>query len=128
MNKPLIAFLFFPLFAYADYQCDNITTSNQVYLCSKQSLEKSDAALNKTYKDLLSQVVKDYQSDEKLKNEYTNKIKLSQRAWVDFRDKNCQVFSFQIEENTEAYEATTNMCKDKMTQERTRDLLSIMKQ
>ncbi|TDN47041.1 uncharacterized protein YecT (DUF1311 family) [Buttiauxella sp. JUb87] len=128
MKKILMIILVFPLWAKADSVCDNITVSDQVYTCSKISLEESDASLNNEYKKLLSKVSAEYNSHEELKNEYIKKIKLSQRAWLNFRDKNCEVFSYQIEAGTQAYETSMNSCKDKMTQERTKDLVSIQNQ
>ena len=91
-------------------------------------MEKSDANLNREYKKLLSIIDSEYVSHEDLKNEYINKIKSSQRAWVNFRDKNCEVFSYQIDVGTQAYETSINSCKDKMTQERIKELLSISNQ
>jgi uncharacterized protein YecT (DUF1311 family) len=128
MKKILMIIFAFPLLAKANSICDNISVSEQVYACSKISLEKSDADLNNEYKKLLSKVSAKYNSHEELRDEYINKIKLSQRAWVNFRDKNCEVFSYQIEVGTQAYETSMNSCKDKMTQERTKDLVSIQNQ
>lgn len=128
MKKILSSLFLFPFLSYANIQCENIKSSDQIYLCSKQSWEISDSNLNKEYKKLLSSVNTQYASHEVLKNEYINKIKSSQRAWVDFRDKNCEVFSYQIEVGTQAYETTMNSCKDKMTQERIKDLISILNQ
>jgi len=108
--------------------CENIQLSDQVFLCSKQSLEQSDAILNKEYKNLLSKIRITYKSHASLKDEYVNKIKSSQRAWVIFRDKNCYVFSYQIDPGAQAYETSVNACKDKMTKERTKDLISILNQ
>jgi len=125
MKKIVVMILAFPLLAKAEPACDNINTSDQVYICSTVSLAKSDASLNHEYKKLLSKINEQYHSSEELKKEYLNKVKLSQRAWVDFRDKNCEVFSYQIETGTQAYETSMNTCKDKMTQERIKDLVSL---
>ncbi|MBW5811656.1 lysozyme inhibitor LprI family protein [Yersinia kristensenii] len=128
MKKILLPLFLLPFLSYADIECKNIQSSNQIYLCSKQSLEKNDANLNREYKKLLSIIDSEYVSHEDLKNEYINKIKSSQRAWVNFRDKNCEVFSYQIDVGTQAYETSINSCKDKMTQERIKELLSILNQ
>ncbi|WP_425273616.1 lysozyme inhibitor LprI family protein [Rahnella contaminans] len=70
----------------------------------------------------------EYSSHEQLKTEYINKIKSSQRAWINFRDKNCEAQSFQIEPGTQAYDTSINHCQNKMTQERIKDLVSIQNQ
>ncbi|CNI32218.1 Uncharacterized protein conserved in bacteria [Yersinia frederiksenii] len=128
MKKILLPLLLFPFIASADIECKNIQASNQIYICSKQSLEKSDANLNREYRKLLSAIDSEYGNHEDLKSEYINKIKSSQRAWVNFRDKNCEVFSYQIDVGTEAYETSINYCKDKMTQDRIKELLLISNQ
>lgn len=88
----------------------------------------NDAKLNQEYKKLLLSINARYSSHIELKNEYVKKIKLSQRAWVDFRDKNCEVLSYQIDAGTQAHETSMNTCKDKMTQERVKDLELIFNQ
>lgn len=128
MKKILSSLFLFPFLSYANIECDHIKSSDQVYLCSKQSWETSNSNLNIKYRELLSTINSQYASHEVLKKEYINKIKSSQRAWVDFRDKNCEVFAYQINVGTQAYETTMNSCKDKMTQERIKDLISILNQ
>lgn len=128
MIKILMLLLFFPILSYADLECDNIQVSDQVYQCSRQSLEMNDAKLNQEYKKILEGVNNRYSSHIELRDEYIKKIKLSQRAWVDFRDKNCEVLSYQIDVGTQAYETSKNSCKDKMTQERVKELETIANQ
>lgn len=128
MEKILLSFLLFPFLSCASIDCKNIQSSDQIYLCSKQLWETSDANLNKEYKKLLSSVNAQYANHEELKNEYIHKIKSSQRAWVDFRDKNCEVFSYQIDVGTQAHETSMNFCKDKMTQKRIKELISVLNQ
>lgn len=125
MEKILFIVLFITFSSEATDSCDGIEVSDQVFLCSKKSFEQSDNNLNDTYKKLLSKINTAYSSHEKLKSEYVNKVKLSQRAWISFREKNCEAFSFQIEPGTQAHETSLNLCKSKMTQERIKDLNSI---
>ncbi|AJF73794.1 hypothetical protein TE10_17825 [Raoultella ornithinolytica] len=128
MKKVFILLLCLPVLAYADLGCDNIQVSDQVYQCSKQSLETNDAKLNQEYKKILGSINTRYSSHVELRDEYIKKIKISQRAWVDFRDKNCEVLSYQIDAGTQAYETSMNTCKDKMTQERIKELEIIYNQ
>lgn len=122
MKYIFIFFLCYPFLSHADYVCNNIQQSGEVYGCSKKLLDASDVELNLAYKRLLSSVDKNYQSHIEEKNEYIKKIKFSQRAWIDFRDKNCEARSYQIEVGTQAYESSLYACKDKMTQERIKEL------
>ncbi|MDF1897173.1 lysozyme inhibitor LprI family protein [Rahnella contaminans] len=125
MKKILFIVLFITFSSEATVSCDDIEVSDQIFLCSKKSFEQSDDILNDTYKKLLSKINTEYSSNEKLKSEYVNKVKLSQRAWISFRDKNCEAFSFQIEPGTQAHETSLNLCKNKMTQKRIKDLIFI---
>lgn len=123
MRIMIMFLMLFSIFSYAEeLECNKIQLSDQVYLCSKQSMETSDKKLNQEYREILKKVRAQYSSNEELKNEFINKIKESQRSWVDFRDKNCEVLSYQIDVGTQAYETSMNSCKDKMTQERIKEL------
>ena len=117
-----------PFLACADLGCDNMQVSDRVYQCTKKSLEANDAKLNQEYKKLLGSINVRYSSHVELIDEYIKKIKISQRAWVDFRDKNCDVLSYQIDAGTQSYETSMNTCKDKMTQERIKELEVIYNQ
>lgn len=128
MKTTLPLLLLFPFSLQASEGCDNIKSSDQVYLCSKKSLEESDAKLNDIYKKILLNVDKKYVSHSELKKDYINKIKSSQRAWTDFRDKNCEVFSFQIDTRTQSYETSINSCKNDMTRKRVVELNAILEQ
>lgn len=128
MNKLMFAFCLVPFLSCAAVECTNIESSDQIYLCSAHSLKDSDDKLNKEYKTLLSGVTSTYASHKELRGEYINKIKSSQRAWLDFRDKNCEVLSYQIESGSQAYETSMNLCKDKITKERTQEIISIRNQ
>lgn len=122
MKYIFILFLCYPFLSHADYVCNNIQQSGEVHRCSKKLLDVSDAELNLVYKRLLASIDKNYLFHIKEKNEYIQMIKFSQRAWIDFRDKNCAVRSYQIEVGTQAYESSLYACKDIMTQERIKEL------
>ncbi|HEE9789253.1 TPA: DUF1311 domain-containing protein [Enterobacter soli] len=128
MKMILSLFILLPFLIQASEECNNIQSSQQVYLCSKKSLEDSDAELNYIYKEILLNVGKEYISHSELKTEYINKIKLSQRAWIDFRDKNCEVFSFQIDPKTQAYETSMNSCRNDITRKRIAELNAMLEQ
>lgn len=123
MRVMMMLLMLFSGLSYAtDLECNKVQSSDQVYLCSKQSMEASDKKLNQEYRELLKSVSVQYSSHDQLKDEFIKKIKTSQRSWIDFRDKNCEVLSYQIDVGTQAYETSINLCKDKMTQERIKEL------
>jgi len=128
VNYIFVFILFLPFFVSASPECDDITTSNQVYICSKLSLNESDIKLNDEYKSLLLAVKSKYKFHEVLGNEYIDKLRLSQRAWINFRDKNCDLLSYQMDIKSQAYETSINSCKDRMTQVRVKELILIKNQ
>lgn len=128
MKLILSLFLSFPFLLQASEECNHTLSSDQVYTCSKESLEDSDTKLNNTYKKVLLNIRKEYSLHSELEEKYINKIKSSQRAWIDFRDKNCEVFSFQIDTKTQAYETSMNSCKNDMTRKRIAELNVILEQ
>lgn len=121
-------FVFIPFVLHASDPCSDIKLSAQVFLCSKVTFEHSDSELNNTYKNLLSTVRKEYSTQPDLAVEYIEKIKSSQRAWLNFRDTNCAVYSFQIDEKSQAYDTAMYSCKNDMTRERIEGLKDILAQ
>ncbi|HAH3574964.1 TPA: hypothetical protein GFX97_21425 [Escherichia coli] len=121
-------FVFIPFVLHASDPCSDIQLSPQVFLCSKVSFEHSDSELNNTYKNLLFMVRKEYSAQPDLGVEYIEKIKSSQRAWLNFRDANCAVYSFQIDEKSQAYETAMYSCKNDMTRKRIEGFKSILTQ
>lgn len=125
--KIIPLFLFFISFALqASDVCYNVQLSEQIFLCSKKTFENSDIELNKTYKTVLSTVRKEYNSQPDLKTEFVEKIKNAQKAWITFRDTNCVVYSFQIDESSQAYETSMYSCKNDMTRRRIEELNGIL--
>lgn len=59
-------------------------------------------------------------------SEFVQKIKLSQRAWINFRDANCTVFSFQIDKESQSFETSMYSCKYDMTLKRIEELKSVL--
>ncbi|MCL9313114.1 DUF1311 domain-containing protein [Salmonella enterica subsp. enterica serovar Enteritidis] len=104
MRVSLLLIYFIPFALLADDPCLSIQYSEAVFLCSKKTFEDSDAKLNETYRTLLSTIRKKYNSQPNSGAEFVEKIKLSQRAWINFRDANCTVFSFIIDEESQAYD------------------------
>ncbi|EEJ8591763.1 lysozyme inhibitor LprI family protein [Salmonella enterica subsp. enterica serovar 3,10:z10:-] len=126
MRVSLLLIYFIPFALLADDPCLSIQYSETVFLCSKKTFEDSDAKLNETYRTLLSTIRKKYNSQPNSGAEFVEKIKLSQRAWINFRDTNCTVFSFIIDEESQAYDTSMYSCKNDMTLKRTKELETIL--
>lgn len=105
--------------------CKEIVSSQQVFECSSFEKERADKALNDQYRSLLKRVSSQYKSNQTLNDEYTQKIKESQRLWIKLRDADCALETFQIEIGTQAYEATLNNCAARMSDERSEYLKHI---
>ncbi|MFC0225024.1 lysozyme inhibitor LprI family protein [Serratia aquatilis] len=126
MRKYILIFLFFSPFAFCESFCNDINNSNQVYLCSKEKRSSADSKLNAKYELLISEIKSAYSSHSDLRDAYLNKIKTSQRAWIKFRDSNCEVYAFQIDKVSQVYETTINQCVVEMSDKRTEELTIII--
>ncbi|HDC2662098.1 TPA: DUF1311 domain-containing protein [Salmonella enterica] len=125
MKRALAIVLLYSSFSHSADVCRNITTSDQVTLCSKSKKDSSDKYLNEQYSMLLSKVNSAYMNDESLKQELVNNIKTSQRDWIKFRDSNCKLYSFQIDNKSSAYQTTVNDCVAKMSETRGKELAEL---
>ena len=125
MKRALAIILLYSSFSHSADVCRNITTSDQVSLCSKSKKDSADKYLNEQYSMLLSKVNSAYVNDESLKQEFVNNIKTSQRDWIKFRDSNCKLYSFQIDNKSSAYQTTFNECVTKMSETRGKELAEL---
>jgi len=79
--------------------CDNAQTQMDMNTCAEQDFEKADAALNKAYKKAMTaQKAIDAQVQEDLGADSVGAVaalKKAQRAWIDYRDGQCEGEGFQ---------------------------------
>jgi len=125
MKRVLAIILLYSSFSHSADVCRNITTSDQVALCSENKKDSSDKYLNEQYSMLLSKVNSAYVNDEDLKQEFVNKIKTSQKDWIKFRDSNCKLYSFQMDDKSSVYQTTINECVAKMSETRGKELAEL---
>lgn len=78
----------------------------------------ADSQLNPSYQQLMARLEFPYLFDPKPGEEYSTKVKESQRAWIKLRDTNRAVEAFEIETGKPAYAGVINNCVAKMSQER----------
>ena len=125
MKIKMLMLLFIPCVLWANDSCKNIQVSDQVFNCAKETFTKHDAEMNKTYKALLAEIKKRYASEPEAGAEFIEKIKISQRAWIHFRDANCPVFTLDVETGSQVYETSLYDCESEMTIKRTDELKKI---
>lgn len=105
--------------------CDNVSTSQQVFECSKEQRSAADLKLNEEYKSLQDRIRSQYRANTALMNELLTNVKNAQIAWISFRDKNCALYAFEIEPSKPAYKTTINNCFAKMSVDRGTELKSL---
>ncbi|UCR87597.1 lysozyme inhibitor LprI family protein [Pseudomonas chlororaphis] len=108
-------------------ECDNIKLSAQVDLCVKERKDSADTRLNESYKELVSQVRSQYTTSSELGDLYLEKLKGAQRAWLKYRDANCELEAFEVEVGRPAHITIVNNCVARMSEERTAYLNGVMK-
>ena len=105
----LVLFLFAPGLASA--QCKDAVSTKDIQDCMDSEWKKSDAELNRVYQDSL----------KKLKPEQAALLKKAQRAWVTYRDAQCDADYKMLAGGTAAPLALTQ-CRVTLTQGRTKTL------
>ena len=103
-------------------KCSDIQVSQQVGECISKQYEISDKNLNDTYKQVLKKIDEDYKVDPKLGGELRDLLKKAQLSWIKFRDSNCEMKSFEVENGKPAKSTLLNRCLMQMTQERISEL------
>lgn len=101
-----------PAFAFAQNNCGDKTNQTDMNICAGHAYAKSDAQLNTLYKQIEARL-KDDADTMKL-------LVTAQRAWVGFRDAECNFGSSKVTGGT-AYPFISSMCLDGMTQSRIKD-------
>jgi uncharacterized protein YecT (DUF1311 family) len=98
---------------HAEQVCGDLTNQTEMNVCAGKAFEKSDAELNKLFK----------QTEGRLKDDAdTTKLLITaQRAWVSFRDAECAFSSSMVAQGS-VYPFVKNSCLEGLTQSRIKDL------
>lgn len=86
--------------------------------CAHQEYVKADAEMNRVYKQLMSVLTADQAKDQ-------TKLREAQRAWVKYRDANCESES-SLNEGGTIYPMVYDFCLASMTEERTKRLRDML--
>ena len=99
--------------AQAATSCEQANTQSAMNECAASAYKKSDAELNRVYKEVRAGL-----KDNK---QMTDKLVKAQRAWVTFRDAEC---GFQAARTTggSVHAMVVSMCLDDVTRTRTQAL------
>jgi len=92
--------------------CANASDQMTLNECANNDYKKSDAELNKLYKEIRNRL--NQQPDT------AKQLVAAQRAWIVFRDAECDFATFNSKDGS-AYAMLVNMCRDGLTQARIKD-------
>ncbi|HEX8044751.1 lysozyme inhibitor LprI family protein [Rhizobium sp.] len=113
-------------FAQNDPQvdCDNAETQPDLNVCSQRAYDTADKALNEQYKKTRAAMVAiDDDLDADLKGAEKELLK-AQRAWLDYRDGQCEAEGFQAAGGSLRPMLVTG-CKATLTKARTKELKAL---
>ncbi len=105
-----------------EIDCANAVTTVDLNACAEKEFDSADKDLNAAYKEIMADLTAPDPGNEENNKRWAEALKVSQRAWVAFRDADCQKLTvFEAGGGT----ATTGEilgCLTEMTQARTKSL------
>lgn len=107
-----------PTFALAQDNCGDLTNQTDMNICAGKAYEKSDAELNALYKQIRVRLKDDADT--------TKLLMSAQRAWIGFRDAECNFSSSKVTGGS-AYPLISSTCLDSLTRSRIEDLKGYLK-
>lgn len=112
-----------------DVDCNNAESQADMNYCAATDYKKADDELNTVYKQALkSQADLDKQNAESDPNQAgaVKALKKAQRAWIDYRDGECEGESYQAAGGTMQPMLETN-CDSDLTRKRIKELQDLIK-
>ncbi|WP_188079868.1 lysozyme inhibitor LprI family protein [Neorhizobium sp. P12A] len=105
----------------AQVDCKNAVTQTDMNICADRDYKAADAELNVQYKETRATMVSwDADLDDDLKGAEKALLK-AQRAWVDYRDGECEAEGFEARGGT-MEPMLVSACLASVTRERTKQL------
>ncbi len=105
-----------------EVDCEKAFTTVDLNTCSEQALDVADKALNETYKKILADLALPDTENAAGNLKWTDALKVSQRAWVAFRDADCDKLMVHEAGGGTATTGAILGCMTEMTEARTKDL------
>ncbi|MEC4819270.1 MAG: lysozyme inhibitor LprI family protein [Scytonema sp. PMC 1069.18] len=90
--------------------CNKAVTTPELKYCSQLSYQAADKKLNQTYQKIIPT----------LNSEQRRSLISAQKAWIQFRDNNCNFETYASRGGT-GYEIFRNGCLQRLTEQRTKD-------
>lgn len=109
-----------------EIDCTVISNSLQLDNCVNKKMLNSNALLLAETTRFEKRAKKIYMPDPDLGKELIDKVRNAQDAWLSFREKNCSVEAFEVQEGTPAYITTVNNCIILMNAERIKVLKKLL--
>jgi uncharacterized protein YecT (DUF1311 family) len=125
MLRTAILLVVAPCAAFAqDVDCVNQTTQLDMNQCAYQEWQAADADLNAVYAETLAIVQERDRSYTPEGDSEEDRLRRAQRAWVAFRDANCDVAGYQMRGGS-AEPLLVNGCLRQMTEDRIAELQAL---
>lgn len=70
--------------------CANAFTTVDLNACAEKEFDSADKALNAVYKEIMTDLTGPDPGNEENNKKWADALKVSQRAWIAFRDADCE--------------------------------------
>jgi uncharacterized protein YecT (DUF1311 family) len=109
-----------------DDPCQAVTASEQVRACALQTRQRAEAGLNAAYAATRQRIASTYRSQPALGKQFGAALLKAQRAWLAFRDSQCELAAFDAETDTLAHATLVDNCVARIDNARQQDLASLL--
>jgi len=130
MKKILLSTLFVvgmqvlnPVYALSD--CSQGNNDQEVYACAEKNKSETEVMLNKEYKAAKSRVQELYKGNDEELNKYISTLTEAQRAWLKYRENDCELASFAADKGSDASLSYINICLYEHNEQRIKKLKMI---
>lgn len=109
-----------PVYALSD--CSQGNNDQEVYSCAEKNKSETEVMLNKEYKAAKSRIQDIYKGNDEDLNKYINILTEAQRAWLKYRENDCELASFAADKGSDASVSYKNMCISEHNEQRIKRL------
>lgn len=108
--------------AAGEVDCAKAVSTVDLNSCAEQRLDVADKALNETYQKIFADLALPDTENAAGNLEWADALRVSQRAWVAFRDADCEKLMIHEAGGGTATTGAILGCMTEMTEARTKDL------
>ncbi|MDK2632469.1 DUF1311 domain-containing protein [Pantoea stewartii subsp. indologenes] len=112
-----------PVYALSD--CSQGNNDQEVYSCAEKNKSETEVMLNKEYKAVKSRVQELYKGNDEELNKYISTLTEAQRAWLKYRENDCELASFAADKGSDASLSYINICLYEHNEQRIKKLKMI---